>query len=358
MSDLAELVEAADLNALLRAVDGLCEDRDWGRLVDLADMCEEALERGKQLWPIADHIDYRLALEAPGDYAGSVLGTDPSRFVLGPLTEVAASSHTWHALADHLESDVVAAYVAQECVVRREKLGGDDRAHPEVLELPVELLRFEPTYCLAKYHKQSVEVTEPWDPLEPMAPVQSRPTDELDEPELTEALLELVTPWLTESNGVAKAVVVEGDAVAAASSLSADEFRIGLLTTKEALQRMAWAASSGGAHGRRRGAALGRFTSLYTGALMTDLSWPPDFDELEEGLEQLNFYRWEEDSPPVETVADAQSDRPADESTGGSSSGGWLLRLAIEDPEQGWAAAISAADLLTEQDDDAESSEQ
>ncbi len=75
MSDLAELVEAADLNALLRAVDGLCEDRDWGRLVDLADMCEEALERGKQLWPIADHIDYRLALEAPGDYAGSVLGS-------------------------------------------------------------------------------------------------------------------------------------------------------------------------------------------------------------------------------------------------------------------------------------------
>lgn len=188
--------------------------------------------------------------------------------------------------------------------------------------------------------------------------MQSRPTDELDEPELTEALLELVTPWITESNGVAKAVVVEGDAVAAVSCLSADEFRIGTLTTKEALQRMAWAASSGGAHGRRRGAALGRFTSLYTGALITDLSWPPDFDELEDGLEELNFYRWEEDSAPVEAVADAPSDRPADESKGGSSSGGWLLRLAIEDPEQGWSAAISAADLLTEQDDDTESSEQ
>ena len=358
MSDLAELVEAADLNALLRAVDRLCEARDWGRLVDLADMCEEALERGKQLWPIADHIDYRLALEAPGDYAASVLGTDPSRFVLGPLTEVAASSHTWHALADHLESDVVAAYVAQECVVRGEKLGGDDRAHPEVLELPVELLSFEPTYCLAKYHKQSIEVTEPWDPRARMEPAQSRPTDELDEPELTEALLELVTPWITESNGTARAVVVEGDAVAAVSSLASGEFRFGPLTTEEALQRMAWAASSGGAHGRRRGAALGRFTSLYTGALITDLAWPPDFDELADGLGDLKFCRWEEDSPSPESGADAHSDRPTDDATGSSSTGGWLLRLAIEDPEQGWAAAISASDLLTEQDDGVESSDQ
>jgi hypothetical protein len=92
--------------------------------------------------------------------------------------------------------------------------------------------------------------------------------------------------------------------------------------------------------------------------LMADLSWPPDFDELHEGLEELNFYRWEEDSSPSEAVADAPGDRPVDESAGGSSSGGWLLRLAIEDPEQGWAAAISASDLLTEQDDDEESSEQ
>jgi hypothetical protein len=222
--------------------------------------------------------------------------------------------------------------------------------------MPVELLSFEPTYCLAKYHKHSIEVTEPWDPRQPMALVQSRPTDELDEPELTEALLELVTPWLTESNGIARAVVVEGDAVAAVSCLTGDEFRIGPLTTEEALQRMAWAASSGGAHGRRRGAALGRFTSLYTGALITDLAWPPTFDELGDGLGELNFCRWEEDSAPPKAVAEVRSDRPPDDPAA-SSSGGWLLHLAIEDPEQGWAAAISATDLLTEEDDDAESSE-
>jgi hypothetical protein len=350
MSELEELVEAADLNALLRAVDGLCERRDWDGLVDLADMCEEALERGKQLWPIADHIDYRLALEAPGDYAGSVLGPDPSRFVLGPLTEVASSSHTWHALADYLETDVVAAYVAQECVVRGEKLGGDDRAHPEVLELPVELLSFEPTYCLAKYLKHSVEIAEPWEPKDSMSPVSPRPSEELDEPELTEALLELVTPWITESNGAARAVVVEDDAVAAASTLAVDEFRIGRLTTEEALQRMAWAASSGGAHGRRRGAALGRFTALYTGALITDLSWPPDFDDLADTLDELNFFRWDEDEVP-------RGAKRADKA-GAATSEGWVLRMAVEDPEQGWAAAISASDLLTEEDSAQETSKQ
>jgi hypothetical protein len=350
MPELEDLVEAADLNALLRAVDGLCERREWDRLVELADLCEEALERGKQLWPIADHIDYRLALEAPGDYAGNVLGPDTSRFVLGPLTEVAASSHTWHALADYLESGVVAAYVAQECVVRGEKLGGDDRAHPEVLELPVELLAFEPTYCLAKYHKHSIEVAEPWEPNEPMRPVRPVPTDELDEPELTDALLELVTPWITESNGAARAAVVEGDAVEAASILSVDEFRIGPLTTEEALQRMAWAAASGGAHGRRRGAALGRFTALYTGALITDLSWPPNFDDLAETLDELNFYRWDEDDQGRARRADRRDSGDTDQ----SSAEGWVLRIAVEDPEQGWAAAISASDLLTDEDEKAE----
>jgi hypothetical protein len=119
---------------------------------------------------------------------------------------------------------------------------------------------------------------------------------------------------------------------------------------------MAWAAASGGAHGRRRGAALGRFTSLYTGALITDLAWPPTFEELGDGLEELNFCRWEEDSVPPEAAAEVRSDRPPDDPAT-PSSGGWLLHLAIEDPEQGWAAAISATDLLTEDDDDAESSE-
>lgn len=330
MPELRGLVEAADLNALLRAVDTLAGERAWDRLVDLAEMCEEALERGKQLWPIADHIDYRLALDAPGDYAGGVLGPDASRFVLGPLTEVAASSHNWRELAEHLETGVVAAYVAQERILRGEKLGGDELAHPEVLELPLQLLDYEPTYCLATYRRDAVEVSEPWDPEDSMEAFEPRAVDELDEPELADALLELVLPWITESNGAARAVVVEGDAASAASALAVHGFLMGALTTEEALQRMAWAGASGGAYGRRRGAALGRFLALYTSSLISDLRWPPNWDELGTTLDQLSFYRFDE--------ADVGE--------------GWIFRLVIEDAEQGWAAAISASDLVEEDTDE------
>src|SRR5947208_2674116 len=70
--ELDDLVEAAEANPLLRRVDALCDARAWDELVELARRCREAYERGKQLWPIAEHIDYRLALEAPPRYAAAV----------------------------------------------------------------------------------------------------------------------------------------------------------------------------------------------------------------------------------------------------------------------------------------------
>src|SRR5919106_1743570 len=146
------------MNGLLHAVDALCHARDWEELFDLADACEDALDRGKQLWPISDHIDYRIALQAPGEYAAQVITPESRRFAHGPLTEVAASSHKWAELADHLDSPQTASYVA------------------------------------------------------------------------------------------AQAVVVEGDAVAAASAVAGDDLRIAPLEPDEALQRIAWAAAGGGAH--------------------------------------------------------------------------------------------------------------
>ena len=217
---LRELVEEADLNRLLRAIDNLCGAREWDRLVELADACEEGVERGKQLWPISSHIDYRLALEAPGEYAADVLTTDAARFSHGPLTEVAASTHTWDELVPHIELPQVAAYVAQERVLRGEKLTGDERAHPEVLEMPLELAPWEPTYALASFKPTYVEVAEPWAPRSPLAEVAVEPGDEVAEPAVREALLELVAPWTSESNGAARAVVVAGDARRAASALT------------------------------------------------------------------------------------------------------------------------------------------
>ena len=77
--DLAELVEIGDLDELLRATDRLCDAREWAQLVDLRDRCRRAVERGKQLWPAANHVEYRLALEAPGEYAArqAPCGTRP-----------------------------------------------------------------------------------------------------------------------------------------------------------------------------------------------------------------------------------------------------------------------------------------
>jgi len=323
---LIELVEAADLNALLRAVDGLCSSRSWDELLELADRCEAAVERGKQLWPIAAHIDYRIALEAPGPIAAEVLHPDVGRFAHGPLTEVAASSHTWSELAPHLSTPQVAAYVAQERVLRGEVLDGDGRAHAEVMEMPLRLARWEPTYSLATFYGDHVEVAEPWTPREPMTRVEAKPGREIDDAELTGALLDLVAPWTTESNGAARAVVVEGAAAEAASAIALGPVLIGRLEPEEAIQRMAWAAASGGAHGRRRGAALGRLMAWYVAVLASEMTWPPDVTGLGRAIEHLSWWRWDDDV----------------------SESGWVLRLAVSDPSGGWAAAIGATDVLDE----------
>jgi hypothetical protein len=319
-----ELIEAQDLNGLLHAIDAACEARLWDELQDLADRCRAAIERGKQLWPIAAHIDYRLALEAPARRAVAVLDPEVGRFALGPLTEVAASTHTWAEMAPYLEVPQVAAYVAQERVIRGESLAGDQRAHPEVLELPLELQPWEPTYPLATFGSTYVEVAEPWEPRAPLEPKTPHVARSIEDPELVDALLDLVQPWTAESNGAARASVVEGDAASAASALTLQGLRMGELSVAEAMQRLAWAAASGGAHGRRRGAALGRFMAFYVGTLVAGAAWPPDPDELGERLGRLRWFRWDEGAPE----------------------GGWVLRLAVEDPTSRWAAAIGATDVL------------
>lgn len=323
---LRDLIEAADLNGLLRAVDALCGRRAWDELIELANSCEDAIERGKQLWPIAAHVDYRLALEAPGEIAASVIDPDATRLGLGPLTEVAASTHAWDELAPYLDAPQSAAFVAQERVLRGEKLTGDDRAHPEVLELPLELGSWEPAYRLPVYGKDHVEVQEPWDPVM-LRRVDVAPAPAIDDPDIEHVLLELVRPWTTESNGAARAAVVEGGPGAAAGAIS-DEVRIAEVTGADALQRMAWAAASGGAYGRRRGGALGRSLAWHAVSTLYGLDWPVAPDDMRDAVEHLRFYLWDEGEPEE----------------------GWVLRIAIADPDDGWSAALAATDIVFEDD--------
>jgi len=329
-SDLVDLIEAGDLNGLLRAVDGLCAAREWDLLLELADRCEEAVERGKQLWPIAVHIDYRIALEGPPSYVAQVLHPEVGRFSLGPLTEVAASTHTWGELREHVHIPQVCAYLAQERVLRGEDLTGDNATHPEVLELPPRLLEWEPTYALANFKPAYVEIAEPWDPRAGLEDTEPKKSKIIDDPVLRDTLLDLVTPWTNESNGAARATVVEGNAIAAVSEIALGELRIGELEPAEAVQRLAWASASGGAYGRRRGAAFGRFLSFYTCAVVTGLDWPPDGDDLGAAVADMRWFRWDEGTP--------------DE--------GWSLRIAVEDHVDAWAAALGATDVLREGDEE------
>ncbi|MCA1692946.1 MAG: hypothetical protein LC733_12395, partial [Actinobacteria bacterium] len=212
---IAELVDLGDLDELLRRVDLLCDDGNWAGVLDLRDRCRAAFERGRQLWPAASHAEYRLALQAPGRWAAPVLQSGGGRFSLGPLTEVAASSHTWSELAPHLARTPETALVAHERVVRGEDLTGETTVDTAVLELPLRLQPWEPEYPLATYKPYSAEFADV--PVPPGTrweeAVPAGDPEPADDPEAIHALVELAVAWSTQSNGSSTAVAVHGDAL-------------------------------------------------------------------------------------------------------------------------------------------------
>jgi hypothetical protein len=331
---LGELIEGGDLDELVRHIDRLCAARDWEGLLELRDRSRKALERGRQLWPAASHAEYRLALEAPGPWAAGVLLPGAGRFALGPLPEVAAAGHTWAELAPHLPPSPEATFTAHERVVRGEDLAGDERVDPAVLEVPLRLQAWEPDYPLAVYRASEAQFPER--PLPRLSSLDlPGPAPAIDDPDATSALVELAGAWTTESNGRARAVAVAGDAAGAVAALLAGAGQPGgtgsasaLVTEVDlagALADMAWTGASGGAHGRRRGMAAGRFGAWWAlVALTTGLDrWPPDPDEVGAAGAALRWYRW--DSPAGTTT-------------------GWSLRLAVEDPARERAWAVEATD--------------
>ena len=90
----------------------------------------------------------------------------------------------------------------------------------------------------------------------------------------------------------------------------------------DALAWLAWAGASGGAYGRRRGAAAGRFGALWLVAAFGDAldDWPPD--DLGDVVASMRWWWWDAHEPVT----------------------GWQLQLTVEDPTEGVAWAISARD--------------
>ena len=318
-----ELIERGDLDELLRFVDRLADARDWAQLIELAQRCRRAHERGRQLWPAAEHSLYRVALDGSPALACRAVADSDGRFSLGPLTEVIASTHEWPSLAAHLEPGPLAATIAHECAIRGEDLSGA-HAMQEYVDLPLVMQSWEPEYPVATYTEYALDAGAPpsTGALHPVVLPKGVGAD--DDRTVADALLELVRTWTSQSNGRSRAVAVAGDASGAIAALGARRADAVEVDESHALATMAWCAASGGARGRRRGMAAGRFDAWWAAAALADLDWPPNPADLGEAIASLRWWRWDT----------------------GDLAGGWMLRLAIEDPETGMAWAIDAHDAV------------
>ena len=322
--DVDELIHRADLDALVRMIDDRTASRDWDGLLRVRDRARAAVDTGRQLWPAATLAEFRLALLGPPEHVAVVLDEADGlsgRFAIGPLTEVAAQHHSWAELAPHLGRGPRAAFVAHERAIRGEDVDGADLV--PVLDIPTRLATWEPIYPVATYHDSDAEFPAP-DLPDAWEPVEGSPGAEWLEDDTELAVRHLVEPWTTASNGRVDVCCVAGGVSEALGALGVRQARTAALTAGEALAWIAWSGASGGAHGRRRGAAAGRYGAWWLLAALGDLldEWPVTPSVLGEVAEELDWYRWDAFEPAH----------------------GWQLRLVVEDPADTVAWAISAVD--------------
>jgi hypothetical protein len=325
--DLDLLVHRADLDGLVRMIDDRTSARDWDGLRRVRDRSRAALATGRQLWPAATLAEYRLALLAPAPWAAAVVTEGAGRFAVGPLSEVVAQHHAFAELAPHLAPGPHSVYVAYERALRGEMVEPQvvERLGP-LLDVPLEHADWEPEYLLAEYHDRDATFPSPPIPATTHV-VEPPPLDDrhrLDDLTTELAVRALVDPWTSSSNGRVSIACVQGDALAALAALGVTHARLAPLTPGEAIRWIAWAGASGGAHGRRKGAAAGRYDAWWLLAALGDLvdEWPPTRDEIAEVLGDLDWWWWDAGEPLT----------------------GWQLRLAVHDRAEGVAWAIAAAD--------------
>jgi hypothetical protein len=139
-----------------------------------------------------------------------------------------------------------------------------------------------------------------------------------------DALTDLASAWATESNGRVEVHGVAGDVVDVLGAVGASRARVAAVDGAAALAVMAWTAASGGAHGRRRGMAAGRFAAWWCVAALCDRldDWPVVGDAVDEATRELSWFVWDVGEPET----------------------GWVCRLAVVDDERGEAWAIAATD--------------
>lgn len=321
---LEALIEGSDLAGLSRYIDGVCGRRAWDELVELRDRCDEAVGRGKQLWGISQFAEYRLALEAPAETAAAagVFADGKGRFALGPLWEVAASTHPWSDFESLSISPTIRSMIAHERSLRGDAIDPAS-IDPHVLLVPLTVQPWEPSYPFAEYKSDRAvfpddifDIEMEWVDLPDAAAPQ-------DDDDVCHAMLDLVKPWWEDSLGKAEVVTVDGTIEEAIRSLGPRRVRLVEVDTSTALEAMVWAGASGGSHGRRRGTPTGRAGAWWV--LLEALGYdgqPDDLHVVGDEAAELRWVLWD----PGDRV------------------GGWNLHIGVEDPIDGIAWVLSAVD--------------
>ncbi len=329
VSDFNQLIDRSDLDGLVRTVDDLCSSRDWSSLLQLRNSCRLATTSGKQLWPASTLAEYRLALLAPAHIAAQVLDEGSGRFTLGPLTEVIAQSHQWSDLQHELPHSPIASFVAHECALRGQHIENPDDVF-DALETPLELQLWEPNYELAIYRDNSAEFPSPELPPTStgrvvVAALSSESEDVLDNG-VVDAVHQLVGAWSTSSNGTLQVGAARGGETHALASIEVASATLRELQPSQALALLAWAGASGGAFGRRRGAAAGRDSSWWLLGALSGRSdqWPLKNDEMGDVLHSLKWWWFDANQNPT----------------------GWQLQIIIVDEQRGLSWAINARDSV------------
>ena len=319
-----DLINRADLDGLVRLIDDYCETRSWHDLFGLRNACKAAVANGQQVWPASTLAEYRLALLAPAEIAVQVVDEEAGRFTMGPLTEVIAQNHQWSELSEFLQPSPTSSYIAHECGIRGQSVDGE--LFP-ALESPCALLPIETHYALAEYHDNEAKFPAPAIPeMGNAIVVPASSANVVEDPEVSTALHQLVDAWTTQSNGELRIACVEGSVLDALATLGIHEARLSLLTSGEALAWLTWAGASGGAHGRRRGNALGRDAAWWTIASLTGQAshWPLSIDMCETTANSLQWFWWDANEPTT----------------------GWNVQLCVHQTERNRSWAISLNDAV------------
>ena len=181
------------------------------------------------------------------------------------------------------------------------------------------LLAFEPDYPLAEYKSDGVRLAEVVDAAAPWEETTGISAAGVPDPRLS-ALRVPLDAWVSESEAKVKAVAVAGGIEEAIGAIGlSGPVSVRALTAQEAMARLAFAGASAGAHGRRRGAAIGRSAAWFALAGLAGLEWPPEPGDLERAIDAMEFAEW--DGHP-----------------------GWTMRLAITVEDTTMAVVATEAD--------------